>query len=108
MPIKYVSKGAKLMCTGCPGMIARLDAKKAKSVKRKGPIQANEDDKKIIAPAFGTCIAIPTAPKKCSPNLVKWANVKTDVKVKGKGALMFPNMIPCTTGPGLVTMIDAG
>ena len=96
------------MCTGCPGVIARLDASKARTVKLDNKIQANEDDKKLAQPAFGTCLAIPTAPKKCSPNLVKWMNVKTDVKVKGKSALLFPNAIPCTTGPGLVSLLDSG
>ena len=106
--LQYANKGAQCMCTGCPGMIARLDASKAKTVKLSNKIQANEDDKKLVQPAFGTCIAIPTAPKKCSPNLVKWANVKMDVKIKGKAALMFPNTAPCTSGPGLVTMITSG
>ena len=96
------------MCTGCPGVIARLDASKARTVKLDKKIQANEDDKKLAQPAFGTCLAIPMAPKKCSPSLVKWVNVKTDMKVKGKSALLFPNMIPCITGPGLVTLIDSG
>ena len=105
---QYVNKGAKCMCTGCPGVIARLDASKARTVKLDNKIQANEDDKKLAQPAFGTCLAIPTAPKKCSPNLVKWMNVKTDVKVKGKSALLFPNAIPCTTGPGLVSLLDSG
>ncbi len=105
---QYVNKGAKCMCTGCPGVIARLDASKAKSVKITKKIQATEDDKKLAQPAFGTCLAIPTAPKKCSPSLVKWMNVKMDVKIKGKKALLFPNAIPCTAGPGLVSLIDPG
>ncbi len=96
------------MCTGCPGMIATLDAKKARTVKLGSNVQATEDDKSFTGAAFGTCIAIPTAPKKCSPNLVIWANTKADVKLKGKKALLFPNMAPCTTGPGLVTMITSG
>jgi hypothetical protein len=106
--LEYAYKGAQCMCTGCPGMIARLDAKEARTVKLDDQIQATEDDKDFVAPAFGTCLAIPTAPKKCSPSLVKWANVKSDVEIKGKKALMFPNMSPCTTGPGLVTMITSG
>ncbi|MCB0630553.1 MAG: DUF4280 domain-containing protein [Lewinella sp.] len=106
--LQYANKGAKCMCTGCPGVIATLDAQKARTVKLSNKVQATEDDKKLAQPAFGTCIAIPTAPKKCSPNLVKWMNVKSDVKIKGKKALLFPNSIPCTTGPGLVTMITSG
>lgn len=96
------------MCTGCPGVIAQLDAAAGKTVKLTKKTQATESDKKLAQPAFGTCLAIPTAPKKCSPSLVKWINVKSNVKIKGKSALLFPNMIPCTSGPGLVTLIDAG
>ncbi len=106
--LQYANKGAKCMCTGCPGMIARLDAKKARTVKLGNKVQATEADKKLISPAFGTCLAIPTAPKKCSPKLVKWMNVKSDVKIKGKKALLFPNSSPCAAGPGLVTMITSG
>ncbi len=106
--LEYANKGAKCMCTGCPGMIATLDATQARTVQLSDKVQATEDDKKLTQPAFGTCLAIPTAPKKCSPNLVQWANVKSDVKIKGKSALLFPNMTPCTTGPGLVTMITSG
>jgi len=96
------------MCTGCPGMIAQLEASKGKTIKITNKIQATEDDKKLAQPAFVTCIAIPTAPKKCSPSLGKWMNVKTNVKIKGKSALLFPNAAPCTSGPGMVTLIDAG
>jgi len=105
---QYVNKGAKCMCTGCPGVIATLDAKQARTVQLGSDIQANEDDKSFSPPAFGTCLAIPTAPKKCSPSLAVWANVQTDVKIKGKSALLFPNMSPCVAGPGLVTMISSG
>lgn len=105
--LEFVHKGARCMCTGCPGMIARLDPKVARTAKLSNKIQATEDDKDFVAPAFGTCLAIPTAPKKCSPSLVKWVNVKSDVKIKGKKAILFPNTSPCTTGPGVVTMISA-
>jgi len=105
---QYVNKGAKCMCTGCPGVIATLDATSARTVKLTNKIQATVDDKTLTQPAFGTCLAIPTAPKKCSPGLVMWMNFKFDVKIKGKMALLFPNAIPCTAGPGLVTMITSG
>ena len=106
--LQYVSKGAKCMCTGCPGVIAQLEATKGKTVKLKNKTQATEADKKLAQPGFGTCLAIPTAPKKCSPNLTMWMNVERTVKVKGKSVLLFPNAIPCASGPGLVTLIDAG
>lgn len=102
----YVKDGAKCMCTGCPGVPGRLKATAGKTTKRKGATIATESDKNLHQPGFGTCLAIPTAPKKCSPSLTKWANVKSDVKIKGKSALLFPNMIPCTTGPGVVTLIS--
>lgn len=106
--IEYVNKGATLMCTGCPGVPGKLDASEARTVSLSDNIQATEADKKIQDPGFGTCLAIPTAPKKCSPNLGEWANTKSDVLLKGKKALLFPNTVPCTTGPGVITMIDSG
>lgn len=104
----YVKKGATLMCTGCPGVPGKLDASAARTVKLGSNIQATEDDKTIEQPGFGTCLAIPTAPKKCSPQLGQWANVQSDVKLKGKKALLFPNTITCTTGPGVISMVDHG
>lgn len=101
----YVTDGAKCMCTGCPGVPGRLKASHAKNVKRLGGVMATESDKKLHQPGFGMCLAIPTAPKKCSPNLTMWANTKKKVKGKGKKPLLFPNMIPCSTGPGLVTLV---
>lgn len=106
--LQYANKGATLMCTGCPGVPAKLDAKKARTVKLGANIQATEDDKDIAAPGFGMCVAIPTAPKKCNPKLSQWANTKSDVLIKGKKALLFPNTIPCLAGPGVVTMINSG
>jgi hypothetical protein len=105
--LEYASKGATLMCTGCPGVPAKLDAKKARTVKIDDNEQATEDDKEIQAPGFGMCLAVPTAPKKCNPKLGQWANTKSDLIIKGKKALMFPNTIPCTAGPGLITMITS-
>jgi hypothetical protein len=105
---KYVNEGAILMCTGCPGVPAKLDATKARTVSTGGNIQATEADKKITQPGFGMCVAIPTAPKKCSPNLGEWFNTKSDVIKKGKKALLFPNGIPCMSGPGLITMTSPG
>jgi hypothetical protein len=106
--LQYANKGAKLMCTGCPGVPAQLDAKKARNVTLGNKVQATEDDKEIQSPAFGMCVAIPTAPKKCNPKLGSWANLKSDVLIKRKKALLFPNTIPCMAGPGVVTMIDPG
>lgn len=106
--VQYANKGAKLLCTGCPGVPGQLDASEARTVKLSDNIQATEADKKLVEPGFGTCLAIPTAPKKCSPNLGEWANTKDDVLIKGKKALLFPNTVPCTTGPGVITMIDPG
>ena len=103
----YVNKGAKLLCTGCPGVPGKLDSS-TRTVKLGGNEQATEDDKTIEQPGFGTCLAIPTAPKKCSPQLGIWSNTKSDVKIKGKKALMFPNTITCSTGPGVITMVDPG
>jgi hypothetical protein len=105
---QYANKGATLMCTGCPGVPGKLEASKARTVKIGTQVQATEDDKKVAQPGFGMCLAIPTAPKKCSPNLGTWANTKADVKIKGKKALLFPNVIPCMAGPGLVTMVTSG
>lgn len=105
---QYANKGAILMCTGCPGVPGKLDAKKARTVKLTDKVQANEDDKSVEQPGFGMCLAIPTAPKKCSPQLGMWANTKSDVIIKGKKALLCPNVIPCTSGPGVITMIDPG
>src|SRR3954470_9876048 len=102
----FANKGATLMCTGCPGVPGKLDATVAPTVKLGDNQQATEDDKTIQQPGFGTCLAIPTAPKKCSPQLGTWANTKSDVLIKGKKALMCPNTISCTTGPGVITMID--
>lgn len=102
----YVVKGAKCMCTGCPGAPANLDVNQ-NDVLLEGKPKATIDDKKLIVP-FATCLAIPTAPKPCNPSLVKWANEKADKKVKKKNALLFPNMIACTTGPGMVTLVDPG
>lgn len=104
----YANKGATLMCTGCPGVPGKLDSTVARTVKLGDKQQATEDDKTIEQPGFGTCLAIPTAPKKCSPQLGTWANTKSDVLIKGKKALLCPNTIPCTTGPGVITMIDPG
>ena len=105
---QYANKGATLMCTGCPGVPAKLDASEARTVKIGSNQQATEADKKIAAPGFGMCLAIPTAPKKCNPKLGQWINTKSDVLIKGKKALLFPNTIPCMAGPGVVTMINAG
>ena len=105
---QYVNKGATLMCTGCPGVPGKLEAKQARNVKIGSNIQATEDDKDIAAPGFGMCLAIPTAPKKCNPKLTSWANTKSDVLIKGKKALLFPNTIACTAGPGVLTMISSG
>src|SRR5687768_12079904 len=105
---QYANKGATLMCTGCPGVPGKLEAKKARTVKLGNKEQATEDDKDVQSPGFGMCVAIPTAPKKCNPKLGKWANTKSDVKIKGKKALLFPNMIPCMAGPGVVTMVSPG
>lgn len=105
---QYANKGAVLMCTGCPGVPGKLDTTVARTVKLTDKQQATEDDKKIEQPGFGTCLAIPTAPKKCSPQLGTWANTKSDVLIKGKKALLCPNTIPCTAGPGVVTMINPG
>ena len=96
------------MCTGCPGVPGKLDAKEARTVKIGNKQQATEADKEIEAPGFGMCLAVPTAPKKCSPNLGQWANIKSDVLINGKKALLFPNVISCTTGPGVITMVDSG
>jgi len=106
--IEYANKGATLMCTGCPGVPGKLDAKEARTVKIGNKQQATEADKEIEAPGFGMCLAVPTAPKKCSPNLGQWANIKSDVLINGKKALLFPNVISCTTGPGVITMVDSG
>ena len=103
----YANKGAILMCTGCPGVPGKLDAQ-ARTVKLSGSVQATEDDKNLEQPGFGTCLAIPTAPKKCSPQLGQWVNTKTNVEINGKKALMFPNTITCTAGPGVLTMVDPG
>src|SRR4051812_47859664 len=105
---QYVNKGATLMCTGCPGVPAHLDAKEARTVKFGSNQQATEADKEIEAPGFGMCLAIPTAPKKCNPKLGEWVNTKADVLIKGKKALLFPNNIPCMAGPGLITMVKPG
>lgn len=105
---QYVNKGATLMCTGCPGVPGKLDASVARSVKLGSKMQATEDDKNLQQPGFGTCLAIPTAPKKCSPQLGQWANTKSDVEICGKKALLFPNTITCSSGPGLITMVDPG
>lgn len=105
---QYANKGALLMCTGCPGVPGRLDASAARTVKLGNNIQATEDDKSIEQPGFGMCMAIPTAPKKCSPQLGQWVNTKSDLKLNGKKALLFPNTIPCTAGPGVITMVDPG
>ncbi len=106
--LEYAIKGATLMCTGCPGVPAQLDADEAPTVRSNTNTQATEADKKIMQPGFGMCIAIPSAPKKCSPNLGEWANIKSDVRKKGKAALLYPNMIPCMAGPGMVTMVTSG
>lgn len=96
------------MCTGCPGAPGKLEASEARTVKLGNKIQATEADKKVAAPGFGMCVAIPTAPKKCSPSLGEWANTQSDVIIKGKKALLFPNTVPCTAGPGVITMVDPG
>jgi hypothetical protein len=105
---QYANKGATLMCTGCPGVPGKLDASEARNVKLGDKQQATEADKNVEQPGFGTCLAIPTAPKKCSPQLGEWANTKSDVLIKGKKALLFPNLIPCMAGPGVITMINPG
>ena len=104
----FANKGATLMCTGCPGVPGKLAVTEVRTVKLSGNEQATEDDKTIEQPGFVTCLAIPTAPKKCSPQLGTWANTKSDVLIKGKKALMCPNTVPCTAGPGVITMIDPG
>jgi hypothetical protein len=105
---QYANKGATLMCTGCPGVPGQLDASEARTVKLGNNVQATEADKKIAQPGFGMCLAIPTAPKKCNPQLGEWANTKSDVLLKGKKALLFPNTISCTAGPGVITMVTPG
>lgn len=105
---QYANKGATLMCTGCPGVPGKLDAKSARNVKIGANQQATEADKEVEPPGFGMCLAIPTAPKKCNPKLGEWANTKSDVKIKGKKALLFPNTIPCMAGPGVITMVTSG
>jgi len=104
----FPNKNAILMCSGCPGVPGRLKAKTGRTVKNSSQPELTEADKDLQSPAFGTCLAIPTAPKKCSPQLGKWVNLKSDVKIKGKSALLFPNMIPCMAGPGVITMTFAG
>lgn len=104
----YVKKDALLLCTGCPGVPARLETKEARTVKLDKGVVGVSTDKKIAEPAFGGCLAVPTAPRKCNPKLGSWANVKSDVKSKGESQLLFPNTIPCTFGPGVISMTYAG
>lgn len=104
----YVKKGAILLCTGCPGVPARLDTKESRTVKLAGDIVGVSTDKNIEEPGFVTCLVVPTAPRKCNPKLGPWTRLKTDVKSKGKPQLLFPNTIPCTFGPGLISMTFAG
>jgi A nuclease family of the HNH/ENDO VII superfamily with conserved AHH len=104
----FAKKDAVLMCTGCPGVPAKLDAKDARTINLENGTIAVDSDKIVAQPAFGTCLIIPTTPRKCNPQLGTWMNVKSDVKCKGKSQILFPNTIPCTFGPGLVTMSYAG
>lgn len=103
----YVRKDAVLICTGCPTP-AQLNAKKARTVRIENGAIGVSTDKVIAQPGFPTCIAIPTAPRTCSPKLGEWARVKSDVLSKGKPQLLYPNTIPCAFGPGVVAMTYAG
>lgn len=105
---KFAKKDAVLMCTGCPGAPAKLDASEARTINLENGTIAVESDKIIAQPAFVTCLIIPTAPRKCNPKLGSWMNTKSNVKCKGKSLILFPNTIPCTFGPGLITMSYAG
>src|SRR5687768_9460466 len=102
--MSYVNKKAKLLCTGCPGVPGSLETKDARTVSLDKGIIGVSSDKKIAAPGFGTCLVIPTSPRKCNPQLGSWVSTKSDVKSKGNAQLLFPNTIPCSFGPGLITM----
>ncbi|MFT3701393.1 MAG: AHH domain-containing protein [Agriterribacter sp.] len=104
----YVKSDAILMCTGCPGVPARLETSVARTVSLSDGVIGVADDKNIAQPGFGACLAIPTAPKKCSPQLGEWTNTKSDVLSKGKAQLLFPNTITCSAGPGAINMTSAG
>lgn len=104
----YANENAIVMCTGCPGVPAKVDGKKARTVRIKNKSHLTDADKKLKGIGFGMCFAIPTTPKKCNAKLGNWTNVKSDVIVKGNKALLFPNTIPCLSGPGMLSMIHPG
>lgn len=107
--MKPANKGASINCTGCPGAPSSVEAKGGKGVKVDGEtvLVASDTTIKQFKP---NCIAIPppAPPKPCTAVLSKWAMTYDKHQVNGENVLLFPNLIPCTSGPGVVTMTDAG
>jgi hypothetical protein len=105
---EFVNSDAKLLCTGCPGAPGQLDTKTARTVKLQNGTIGVESDKSLVSPGFGTCVIIPTRPQPCQAKLGSWMKVKSDVKVNGESLVLFPNTIPCSAGPGLISVAYPG
>ena len=55
----FTNKDAVIMCTGCPGVPAKLNAKSGQSNTNCGQTELTEDDKDIMPPFFGVCFTVP-------------------------------------------------
>lgn len=113
MAKEYICEGAIMMCDyGCAPVILLMEEK---TVKIKKLNMANSWAHYQYwhhwgKPLFGLCNAIPSQPKPCDPEKIKWNNVCNDVKIKGFPALTMKSSGTCFAkfGGGKITFLHDG